>query len=258
MSGRTPSPSTPLACALDLGIEVAVLHHPGQFDDALQLYLAPAAADLRRAQRPDQGAGLAAQVGRRPVQGCHLFAQSRVGADPVPLDLVQPLFHPQQRIRGRRQQCGHLQGRAAGCARTGPSNDRSAGRARGRRRATGPRRAVRLMSMPTAWSGSTDSARQNAAGTRVNRSRAQPAGSGVSPAGCPVRYPLPHARSGSAAGLPPRGRPRARHQCRLSGNPRRLSRALDVGGPVGAPPRRSTSSSRHPAARATDRRDLSS
>ena len=83
-------------------------HHAGQLDDALQLDLAPPAADLRRAQRADQRAGLHAQVRRRPVQCGDLFAKARVGADPVPLDLLQALLDPQQGVGCRRQQCRDL------------------------------------------------------------------------------------------------------------------------------------------------------
>ena len=40
-----------------LRLEVAVLDHPGDLDHALQLHLAPLAADVRRAERGDEVAG---------------------------------------------------------------------------------------------------------------------------------------------------------------------------------------------------------
>ena len=54
-----PSLVVALARLLD---EVAVREHAGQLDDALELHLAPAAADVRRAQRGDEVAGLLAQA----------------------------------------------------------------------------------------------------------------------------------------------------------------------------------------------------
>ena len=87
-----------------LGVEVAVLGHPGQLDDALQLDLAPAAADLRAAQRPGQRPGLVRQLRRRPVQRRDLLPQRGVGADPVPLDLAQLALDPLQGVAGGAQQ----------------------------------------------------------------------------------------------------------------------------------------------------------
>ena len=45
-----------------LRAEVAVLEHPCELDDALQLHLAPAAAHVRRAQRGHEVAGLGPQA----------------------------------------------------------------------------------------------------------------------------------------------------------------------------------------------------
>ena len=45
-----------------LRAEVAVVEHPGELDDALQLHLAPAAADVGRPQRRHEAAGLGAQL----------------------------------------------------------------------------------------------------------------------------------------------------------------------------------------------------
>ena len=53
-------PAFVVALAL-LRAEVAVVDHPGELDDALQLHLAPAAADVRGAQRGDEAAGLGAE-----------------------------------------------------------------------------------------------------------------------------------------------------------------------------------------------------
>ena len=99
MSGRTPRPSTAGSARGNLGVEIAVLDHAGQLDDALQVHLAPAAADLRRAQGAGERAGLPAEFRRDPVQRGDLLAESGVGADPVPLDLVQPPLDPLQGVR---------------------------------------------------------------------------------------------------------------------------------------------------------------
>ena len=55
---RRPSSSRALSCVR----EVAVVEHAGELDDALQLHLAPAAADVRGAQRGDEAAGLGAEL----------------------------------------------------------------------------------------------------------------------------------------------------------------------------------------------------
>jgi hypothetical protein len=60
-----------------------VLDHAGELDDAFQLQLSPAAADLRRAQRGDQRAGLTLQLLGGAVHGAHLLAQPRVGGLPL-------------------------------------------------------------------------------------------------------------------------------------------------------------------------------
>ena len=66
-------PAFVVAFAL-LRAEVAVVEHPGQLDDALQLHLAPAAADVRGAERRDEAAGLGAEAFLALGDGAQLLA----------------------------------------------------------------------------------------------------------------------------------------------------------------------------------------
>ena len=133
----------------DLGIEIAVLDHPGQFDDRAA------------AAPPPSGRGSAAPVAPRPGPGSGCPGRRTSGAAlppvhagprrrrPGPVRPRKPLLDAPQRVGRRRQQRGHLgtgAGRPTRCARR--DDGRSAGRAPGRRRATGLRRAVRRMSIP--------------------------------------------------------------------------------------------------------------
>ena len=58
-SGRSRLPSA--SRSLGWVSEVAVLDHPGELDDPLELHLAPAPAHVRGAERGHEVAGLAAQ-----------------------------------------------------------------------------------------------------------------------------------------------------------------------------------------------------
>ena len=83
-----------------LRLEVAVLEHPGHLDDAAELDLAPAAADVRPvAKRAHEVAGLAAQLLLRLGQLAHLLGERRVRALArdlelleLPVDLLQRLL----------------------------------------------------------------------------------------------------------------------------------------------------------------------
>ena len=73
----------------DLRIEVDVLAHPSEFHDALQLHLAPAAANIGGAERADQ---LVCAVGelRGSTRDClHLTAQCCQGGGSVRLQLLE-------------------------------------------------------------------------------------------------------------------------------------------------------------------------
>ena len=65
-SGRSRRSSSPAIVLLLL--EVAAIEHAGELDDALQLELAPAAADAGPLERVDQTRGLRAEVLPRRVQ----------------------------------------------------------------------------------------------------------------------------------------------------------------------------------------------
>ena len=60
-------------------VEVAVVHHVGEFDDAAQLDFSPASANVRRAQGLHQLARLELQIGLRADQRCDLSRQRSVG-----------------------------------------------------------------------------------------------------------------------------------------------------------------------------------
>ena len=88
-----------------LRLEVAVLEHPGHLDDAAQLDLAPAAADVRAvAERADEVAGLAAQLLLRLGERAHLLGERRVGARARDLELLQLAVDLLERLLERRDE----------------------------------------------------------------------------------------------------------------------------------------------------------
>ena len=77
-------------------VEVAVLDHPRHLDDAPQLDLAPAAADVRRAQRGHEVPGLRAQLLLVGPQLPHALGERPVRLLPDPLDALELLIHPRR------------------------------------------------------------------------------------------------------------------------------------------------------------------
>ena len=71
----------------ELLFEVAVLDHAGQLDDALQLQLAPAAADARPFERVHELARLGAQVLAGGVERGDALQQLRARLGPAPLGI---------------------------------------------------------------------------------------------------------------------------------------------------------------------------
>ena len=67
--------------------EIAVFQHAGHLDDAAELDFAPAAADLRAAERLDEVRRLAAEFFLRLPQRFDLLGQSAVGLDAGLFDL---------------------------------------------------------------------------------------------------------------------------------------------------------------------------
>ena len=107
-------------------LEVAVLDHPGQLDDALELELAPAAANARALERVHELAGLVAQVLAGRVERRNPLHQLRAGLDAAPLGFLDFAIDLAERLRHRREQVldGLLaivdvgRGRRAGIAQT--------------------------------------------------------------------------------------------------------------------------------------------
>ena len=110
-----------VAAAL-LGAEVAVVEHAGELDDALQLHLAPAAADVGGAQRGDEAAGLGAQLLLALGDGAQLLADAGDLVQPpvferlrLHLELLQRLLDRRELRLGQGEQRGlALQERIAG------------------------------------------------------------------------------------------------------------------------------------------------
>ena len=115
MSGRTP-PSSPLR-RLTWVEKSQCSTMPGELDHALELQLAPAPADLRRAQGVDQLAGLAAELLGAGGHGAHLLAQPRVGRLALPLDRAQLALDALQRRRHRVEQLRRWPRRGPRCRR---------------------------------------------------------------------------------------------------------------------------------------------
>ena len=113
MSGRTP-PSSPRPTTWVEKSQCSTM--PGELDHALELQLAPAPADLRRAQGVDQLAGLAAELVGAGGHGAHLLAQPRVGRLALPLDRAQLPLDALQRRRHRVEQLPDGRGAGRGVA----------------------------------------------------------------------------------------------------------------------------------------------
>ena len=95
-------PALVVAPAL-LGAEVAVVDHPRQLDDALQLHLAPAAADVRRAERRDEAAGLGAEALLALGDRAQLLADCRDRAQPLLLERLRLDLEPAECLLDRRK-----------------------------------------------------------------------------------------------------------------------------------------------------------
>ena len=95
-------PTLVVALAL-LGAEVAVVDHPGELDDALQLHLAPAAADVRGAERGDEAARLGAQALLSFGDGAQLLADRRDRSQALLLERLRLHLEPGQRLLDRRE-----------------------------------------------------------------------------------------------------------------------------------------------------------
>ena len=88
-----------------LRLEVAVLEHPRHLDDAAQLDLAPAAADVRPvAERADEVPGLAAQILLALGEHANLRRQIRVRPRARELELLQLAVDLRERLLDRRDE----------------------------------------------------------------------------------------------------------------------------------------------------------
>ena len=85
-------------------LEVAVLDHAGELDDALQLQLAPAAADAGPLQRVDQAAGFVAEAPARRYRATRCAAAAGRRFDAPALGLLDLAIHLLERPGHRRQQ----------------------------------------------------------------------------------------------------------------------------------------------------------
>jgi hypothetical protein len=82
-----------------------VLEHPGHLDDAAQLDLAPAAADVRAvAEGADEVAGLAAELLLRLGEAANLRRELRVRPRPRDLELLEPAVDLRERLLQRRHE----------------------------------------------------------------------------------------------------------------------------------------------------------
>ena len=85
-------------------VEVAVLDHPGELDDALQLELAPAAADAGPLERVGEAPRLVAQALAGGVERDDPLHQLRARFDAAALGVLDLAVHLLERLRHRRQQ----------------------------------------------------------------------------------------------------------------------------------------------------------
>ena len=97
---RRSSPSERL-----LLVEIAVLDHAGELDDALQLQLAPAAADAGPLERVDQPARFGLQILADRVERRDALQQRwRRSCDAAPLGVLDFAVDLLERFRHRREQ----------------------------------------------------------------------------------------------------------------------------------------------------------
>ena len=108
-----PEQAALVVAAALLRAEVAVVEHAGELDDALQLHLAPAAADVGGAQRGDEAAGLGAELLLALGDRAQLLADARdLVQAPVlerlrlHLELLQRLLDRGELRLGQREQRG--------------------------------------------------------------------------------------------------------------------------------------------------------
>ena len=87
--------------------EIAVLEHAGELDDALQLELAPPAADAGPLERIHEPPGLASQVLAGRIERRDPLQQLRAGLEPPALGLLDLAIDLIQRFRDRREQVLH-------------------------------------------------------------------------------------------------------------------------------------------------------
>ncbi len=99
-----PQPAIVVCRDRALLFEVAAIEHAGELDDALQLELAPAAADTGPLERVDQARGLRAEVLPRRVQRAQPLDELRAVFRAAPLGVLDLAVHLVQRLRHRRQQ----------------------------------------------------------------------------------------------------------------------------------------------------------
>ena len=90
-----------------LMLEVTVLQHAGELDDAFQLQLAPAAADARPLEGIHQPPGLASQVLAGRIERCDPLQQLRTGLEAPPLRLLDLAIDLVQRLRDRCEEVLH-------------------------------------------------------------------------------------------------------------------------------------------------------
>ena len=95
-------PAFVVALAL-LGAEVAVVDHARELDDALQLHLAPAAADVRRAERGDEAARLGAEALLPLGDRAQLLADRRDRPQALLLERLRLRLEAAERLLDRRE-----------------------------------------------------------------------------------------------------------------------------------------------------------
>ena len=99
-----PQPAIVVARDGALLLEVAVIEHAGELDDALQLELAPAAADAGPLERVDQTRGLRAKVLPGRVERAQTLDELRAALRAAALGVLDLAVHLVQRLRHRREQ----------------------------------------------------------------------------------------------------------------------------------------------------------
>ncbi len=99
-----PQPAIVVSRDGALLLEVAAIDHAGELDDALQLELAPAAADAGPLERVDQTRGLRAQVLARRVERAQTLDELRAALRAAALGVLDLAVHLIERFRHRREQ----------------------------------------------------------------------------------------------------------------------------------------------------------